>query len=195
MMIMTGMLRVTIAGALILLTLVLILELSIQIHPPLFPLGLSLLGKDSLCSPSEAYRGAEVHCSIIEGASVEALGMTQIQTDNGVQLVRTRAGDWWIPEGDDRFLPDLLSQQQNNIYGEGATGVQPGDVVLDCGAHIGLFTRRALELGASVVVAVEISPRNIECLKRNFKTEIQSHRVIVYPKGVWNEDDFLRETV
>jgi FkbM family methyltransferase len=47
-------------------------------------------------------------------------------------------------------------------------------------------------LGASVVVAIEISPQNIECLKRNFEREIQTGQVIVYPKGVWHKDDFLR---
>jgi FkbM family methyltransferase len=41
------------------------------------------------------------------------------------------------------------------------------------------------------VVAIEPSPRNIACLRRNFKEEIAAARVIVYEKGVWDKDDFL----
>jgi FkbM family methyltransferase len=136
----------------------------------------------------DAYRGAETHWSATnpETFQIEPLG-----SEGRLELVRTRLGDWWVPEGDAQFLPDLLSQQENRIYGSGETGVQPGDVVLDCGAHIGLFTRKALEMGASVVVAIEISPLNIECLKRNFEEEIRSRRVIVYPKGVWDKEDLL----
>jgi FkbM family methyltransferase len=178
-------------GTLILLALVLVVELSILVYPPLFPLGLNVLGKDPLCSAAEVFKGAKVHCSILEDASSETFDMDTVRADNGLQLVRTSKGNWWIPEGDDPFLPDLLSQQENNLYGDGQNAVQPGDVVLDCGAHVGLFTRKALEMGASIVVAIEISPRNIECLRRNFEEEIRSGRVIVYPKGVWNKEDLL----
>jgi FkbM family methyltransferase len=188
---MARLLRVTTVSLLVLFTLIFALELVIQIHPPLFPLGLSLFQKDPLCTPMDAYRGALVHCSTLQEASPESFGVATVRSEDGLQLIRTRNGSWWIPEGDDRFLPDLLSQQENSIYGRGDMGVQPGDIVLDCGAHIGLFTRQALEMGASTVVAVEISPRNIECLKRNFADEIESRRVIVYPKGVWHQDDLL----
>ena len=41
------------------------------------------------------------------------------------------------------------------------------------------------------MVAIEPAPENIECLSRNFKDEIARGRVIVYPKGVWDKDDFL----
>jgi FkbM family methyltransferase len=40
-------------------------------------------------------------------------------------------------------------------------------------------------------VAIEPAPENLECLRRNFPNEIRSGRVIVYPKGVWDKDDFL----
>lgn len=166
-------------------------EMSITVYPPLFPLLLNLMGRDSLCTPSEVFRGAQAHQSALRDGSIESLGIRPAQAENGFQLLKTGLGDWWVPEGNDQFLPDLLSQQENDLYGSGENGVQPGDVVLDCGAHIGLFTRKALDKGASVVVAIEISPPNIECLKRNFKEEILDGRVVVYPKGVWDKDDFL----
>ena len=101
------------------------------------------------------------------------------------------AGRWWIPAGSDKFLPALLAQEQSKIYGSGSAGVQNGDVVLDCGAHIGLYTRDALESGAKLVVAIEPAPANLECLRRNLKREIADGRVIVLPKGVWDKEDML----
>ena len=79
------------------------------------------------------------------------------------------------------------AQQEEVIYGR----VRSGDVVLDCGAHVGVFTRRALASGAALVVAIEPAPDNVECLRRNFEPEVRAGRVIVYPKGVWDKDDFL----
>jgi FkbM family methyltransferase len=64
--------------------------------------------------------------------------------------------------------------------------VRPADVVIDCGAHVGVFTQRALARGASKVVAVEPDPVNLECLRRNLSEEIAAGKVILVPKGVWN---------
>ena len=33
------------------------------------------------------------------------------------------------------------------------------------------------------IIAIEPSPRNVECLRRNFPKEIAEGRVVVYPKG------------
>jgi FkbM family methyltransferase len=48
-----------------------------------------------------------------------------------------------------------------------------------------------LRAGASKVVAIEPSARNVESLRRNFAREIETGRVIVYPKGVWHRDETL----
>ncbi|MEJ7604703.1 MAG: FkbM family methyltransferase [Bryobacteraceae bacterium] len=84
---------------------------------------------------------------------------------------------------------------KRRIYGSGSHFVQPGDVVLDCGANVGTFTRQALNAGASKVVAIEPAPENIECLRRGFAAEITSGRVILYPKGVWDKDELLELNV
>jgi len=109
----------------------------------------------------------------------------------GFHLWDTPKGRWWIPEGDDFVLPFNLAEQERKIYGTGEQDVKPGDVVLDCGANIGVFTRPALEKGARLVVAIEPAPENIESLKRNFKAEIAAGKVIIVEKGVWDKDDVL----
>jgi FkbM family methyltransferase len=63
--------------------------------------------------------------------------------------------------------------------------------VLDCGANIGVFTRKALTAGARLVVAIEPTPLTLVALRRNFEREIAEGSVIVVPKGVWNRVDML----
>jgi FkbM family methyltransferase len=86
------------------------------------------------------------------------------------------------------------AEQEDNIYQTARVRIRPGDVILDAGAHVGLFTKVALRANASKVIAIEPSPLSIESLRRNFKNEIASGKVILYPKGVWNRDDFLEMT-
>ena len=69
--------------------------------------------------------------------------------------------------------------------------VKPGDVVLDCGAHVGIFTDSALRRSAAKVIAFEIHPVNLECLRRNFAKEIADNRVIVVAKGVWSSESTM----
>jgi FkbM family methyltransferase len=108
----------------------------------------------------------------------------------GVWLWETPKGRIWAPAGD-KSLPLILAEQQKQLYGQGARGPQMGDVVLDCGANVGMFSRTALARGASKVVAIEPAPATLECLRRNLGPEIAQGRVIVYPKGVWDKEDVL----
>jgi len=109
----------------------------------------------------------------------------------GYHLWSTPQGEYWVPELTDTALWMLLGQQQLDIYSSPESHVSGGDIVLDCGAHVGVFTRIALKRGARLVVAIEPAPENLECLRRNFRDEIARGRVIVVPKGVWNKNDFL----
>src|SRR5262249_42061285 len=83
------------------------------------------------------------------------------------------------------------AEQQRDIYGVNSRGVRTGDIVLDCGANVGVYTRRALDAGAKKVIAIEPAPENILCLRKTFAQEIAGGRVVVYPKGVWDKDDIL----
>ncbi len=109
----------------------------------------------------------------------------------GIDLWQTPKGNYWLPNNQQDLLPHLLAEQEEQIYGSGEQAVRSGDVVLDCGAHIGVFTRVAIAAGAKLVIAIEPSPKNLECLRRNMAPEIAGGRVIVVPEGVWDKDGTL----
>lgn len=120
----------------------------------------------------------------------------QIEKREGpVELVRTPAGEYWIPIRDIGELAETIAEQQSAIYEGVGAAVEPGDVALDCGANVGVYTRHALDHGARLVVAIEPAQESLDCLRRNVSKEISDGRVIVYPKGVWNKDDQLTLSV
>ncbi len=154
------------------------------------PLGgfVASLGRTSPCGRVDALGGLSRHVLWVRGGGRIASSMRLLQDDSsGYHLWSTSRGQYWVPADSDDVLPVLLSQQEQRIYGP----LRTGDVVLDCGAHVGVYTREALRAGASLVIAIEPAPDNVECLRRNFAPEIRAGRVIVYPKGVWNKEDKL----
>ncbi|MBK9170960.1 MAG: FkbM family methyltransferase [Bryobacterales bacterium] len=114
-----------------------------------------------------------------------AAGSQVVESADGLERWRTPHGDFWAPK--ETHVAFLLAEQVTRVYGDGERRVRSGDIVLDCGANIGAFTWEALRAGAAKVVAIEPSERNIECLRRSFRAEIDAGRVVVYPKGVWRE--------
>jgi len=115
----------------------------------------------------------------------------RIKVDGSLEQWDTPYGTWWVVAGNFDTFSDILGEQAVRIYGDDVSGVHAGDIVLDCGAHFGGFTRTALNAGARLVVSIEIAPENIEVLRRNFAPEIAAGRVIVYDKGVWDKDDTM----
>ena len=112
--------------------------------------------------------------------------------DDGFTLWETPRGKFWVPQtGEDHSPHWLFAEQESGIYGSGDAGVQPGDVVLDCGAHVGTFTRAALEAGAKLVVAIDPSPPVLEALRRNVAEGVAEGRVLIVEKGVWDREDTL----
>jgi len=110
-----------------------------------------------------------------------------IQSDDHYSLWRTRDGDFWIPNRNAEVLAFNLAEEEQDIYGRGVTGVHSGDVVLDGGANVGVFTRKALNAGARTVIAIEPAPENVESLRRTFAPEIASGRVVIQALGLWNQ--------
>lgn len=163
------------------------------------------LQRERLWLASLYFSGRSPHCSLLSAIDTLAherrltevkdriLAASQLlgTDEKGYRHWRTPKGDFWIPQGQDYGLPFNLSEQENKIYGTGPRAVQPGDVVLDCGANVGVFAREALAAGARLVVAIEPAPENLECLRRNLGQEVAAGRVIIYEKGVWDKDDWL----
>jgi len=115
-----------------------------------------------------------------------------IQADGPYRLWRSRIGDFWMTQDDDiRVLAEMAAIIEGNTYQYRGRGVQPGDVVIDCGAHLGSFVRRSLQSGASLVVAIEPSSQKIECLRRTFGAEIAAGKVRLVQLAIWNADDEL----
>jgi FkbM family methyltransferase len=113
-----------------------------------------------------------------------------------IQQFSTGARDFWIKrQGNSKdgkeLLTYLLSEHAWMAESNGQNHVKPGDIVFDCGAHVGVFTDMALRRGASKVVAIEPDPVNLECLRRNFRQEISDGRVFVVPKGVWSREQMI----
>ncbi len=150
-----------------------------------------ITGRMRVCSYDQAYRAVQMSRAerdYIKGLAREA---RLLETQAGLEHWATAAGTLWLPHGSLTGVLQDIAEQARDIYGAGSEGVRPGDVVIDCGANIGLFTKKAIERGASLVVAVEPVPENLDCLKRNVQAEIAEKRVIVYPKGVWDREDLL----
>jgi FkbM family methyltransferase len=112
----------------------------------------------------------------------------------GFELWGTPRGFFWVPSTMTSFL-FILAEQEAMIYGSGEFRVRKGDIVLDCGANVGVFTSEALAAGAELVVAIEPVPGKVECLRRNFEAEIASGKVILFPKGIWHEEGVLEMSI
>ena len=168
-----------------------------------------MLGLPLLAAPAGSVKPRSPYCPAPQAAKADENRRRQIEikdrilnaskkleTDkDGYMLWDTPKGRYWVPKGSEFVLPFNLAEQERKIYGEGPHFVRKGDVVLDCGANMGVFVRVALDAGARLVIAIEPAPENIEVLKRNFAAEIKAGSVIVYPKGVWDKDDWLSMNV
>jgi FkbM family methyltransferase len=154
---------------------------------------LVLIGRSPHCPLRQAIR-AESHARRLMEAKDRILAASRrLEKDpGGFHLWQTPYGAFWIPEGADWGLPFNLAEQELQIYGSGPRAVRAGDIVLDCGANVGVYTRQALRAGARLVVAIEPAPENLECLRRNFRAESASGRVVVYPKGVWDSEATMK---
>ena len=178
--------------ALVLVVLIGAFWVAARYYPPVRLAALVIAGQSPHCPYEHAIRSAENLERQIRLKDEILKASRKVQTDaKGFRQWETPRGRVWLPEGSDLVLPFNLAEQERKIYGDGERGVHKGDVVLDCGANIGVYTRVALDAGARLVVAIEPAPENVECLRRNFAREVTDGRVIVYPKGVWDKDDFL----
>ena len=127
-------------------------------------------------------------------ASAGATAPVKLQEEagSGLELWQTALGRLWIPiPGRDVITHLQWEQTVEKVYHHPLVHVRPGDVVIDCGAHIGGFTRVALQLGARMVVAIEPEQANLSAFRRNLAEEMKAGRVRLVPKGVWDSSGRL----
>jgi FkbM family methyltransferase len=161
-------------------------------YPPFRLFTFVVAGRSPVCPFREAIESDDNLRRQVEYKDQILNASRLVQEDpKGFELWETPKGRYWVPAGSRYVLPFNLAEQKRKIYGEGDFGPHNGDVVLDCGANIGVTVHEELEAGAKKIVAIEPAPENLECLRRNYPDEIKSGRVIVYPKGVWDKDDLL----
>lgn len=113
-----------------------------------------------------------------------------------IEKVRSMKGEFWLRRGGLRFDgPGLLSYlQAEHEWLAGSFSehsVRLNDIVLDVGAHVGVFTRVALDRGAAKVIGLEPEPVNAECFRRNFKREMAEGRVVLVEKAAWSKNGML----
>ena len=106
---------------------------------------------------------------------------------------RTPRGDFWLPGNSRGTLTWLLWEiYKDKVYQGHTVRISEGGTVIDCGAHVGVLTRYALDQGAIRVVAIEPDPANIFCFRRNFAEEIAAGIVTLVEKGVWSKKTTIR---
>lgn len=119
-------------------------------------------------------------------AGAGSLRLLKTDSGAGLELWQTALGQLWIPAPGYYVIKHLEWESTvEKVYHHPQVHVRRDDVVIDCGAHIGGFTRLALQAGARLVVAVEPEPANLRAFRRNFDQELKSSRVMLIPKGVW----------
>jgi FkbM family methyltransferase len=75
----------------------------------------------------------------------------------------------WARRYDSKY-PEAMTYQEiynRQDYIKGDCTISPGDVVVDCGGNIGLFSAFAIDMGASRVLSFEPFPANVELNKKN----------------------------
>ena len=165
-------------------------------------LGMKLTGKMRECPLSRALSAvsdAKWFGAAIERAKAE-VSVTGHDPALDIDCVRTAERSFWVKDkgegfGGPQLIAYLMAEHRWMIRSNPHNHVRRGDVVMDCGAHVGVFTHHALARGASKIIAIEPEPVNVECFRRNFAREIADGVVVLVPKGVWSSESTLELSV
>jgi FkbM family methyltransferase len=102
-------------------------------------------------------------------------------------LYETYIGQFYGRPEDQSSMGCVIVEEICRIYQRPPVVVRPGDIVVDLGAHLGTFTRVALDAGARLVVAFEANAINAECFRTTFREEIAQGKVMLVQSPVWSE--------
>jgi len=119
---------------------------------------------------------------------------------NSIYLVRKEGSlaIWHTPLGEFatmgteivEHIAFLLVEFLRDVYLSGTVRVMPGATVLDVGANIGVFAKKAVSAGARHVICVEPTPGNVCALHWNLAAQID--RVSIVAMGAWDAVDTIR---
>ena len=149
-------------------------------------------GKSPICSLRQVLKSRKMSARISEfKASIESTARV-IEHDEADQLWRTPFGEYWFPAGAEvSRLANCIAEQQAGIYTPNEPPMKTGDVILDCGANIGTFSKKCFQYHPKLVISVEPAPGNLNCLKRNLASEARSGRSVIVPTGLWSQEGKL----
>lgn len=93
-------------------------------------------------------------------------GTTEIvDLKEGSKIIRESWSNIFKAEHPESIIYHEIYTRQD--YFKGDCTILPGDIVVDCGGNIGVFTSFALDMGASRVFSFEPYPNNYELNKKN----------------------------
>ena len=164
--------------------------IAVMLYPPLRLSALVLAGRSPVCPLKNAMHAEENQKRQIEIKDEILKASKVIKKDEKYEQWQTPKGNYWIAAGSRYVLPFNLAEQQRKIYGAGENFVHPGDVVLDCGANIGVFVRNRWTPARKRLLPSNLRLRTLSAFGATSRRH-RPGRVIVYPKGVWDKDDFL----
>ena len=168
------------------------LLLAVRIHPPLAVWAMAVSQHAyPMCRSTDFYQGARQRVRQLDFQDRVAKERRLVRSEGNLELWETPHGQYWIPAGNAKVLDVIVAQQMSGLYAIDGQTVRPGDIVIDCGAHVGVYTREALKCGARKVIAIEPAPANLECFRRTFHDELETGRVVLVPKGVWDREAVL----
>lgn len=105
---------------------------------------LAAVGRNRGCSEESRWTASQNVFRQDEIAGELARGSRIIKEDRGLTLWELAGGErYWVPKGSQK-LPEMRAEQKRRVYGSGQDSVHPDDIVLDCGANVGLFSATAL---------------------------------------------------
>ena len=116
---------------------------------------------------------------------------TLIAEIDEIEQYATQWGEFWIPKPGKQVLDWLLQEIFiDTDYENSRVAVNPGDVVVDCGGHVGVFARFALGQRAAKVVCIELDGLNFRCLCENLSA--QHVQTVVFNTALWSRPTMLR---
>ena len=154
---------------------------------------LALAGHSRAGSIRDAIRGHKALIRLLNVQDSLLAECRRLSSDqDGRVLWATPLGEIWTPaEASAKYLTSIIAEQVVDCYSHPSLPEPQGEVILDCGGNIGLYTRQALNRGAKLVVAVEPSSENAVCFRRNLAAEIESGKVILLEKALGDTEGEL----